>query len=45
MIRDFLDNRAPWRTAAARARTETRDRFSLEAMLDAYERLYADALS
>ena len=45
MILDFVDDRAPWWTSAARVRTETRDRFSLEAMLDAYERLYADALS
>jgi glycosyltransferase involved in cell wall biosynthesis len=45
VIRDFLDDRPAWREAAIQARPETRSRFSLETMLDSYERLYAEALS
>jgi glycosyltransferase involved in cell wall biosynthesis len=44
VIRDFLDDRAAWREKAIAARTETRSRFSLEAMLDSYEQLYAEAI-
>ena len=45
LLRDFLAAPALWREQAARARPETRARFSLEKMLDAYEALYADVLS
>lgn len=44
LLRDFLAAPAPWREQAARARPETRARFSLESMLDAYEDLYAGVL-
>ena len=45
LIRDFLDDRAAWREKAVRAQPGTRSRFSLDLMLDSYERLYAETLS
>ena len=45
VVRDFLEHPDAWREQAARARPAARSRFSLEAMLDAYERRYADVLS
>jgi glycosyltransferase involved in cell wall biosynthesis len=45
LLRDFLAAPAGWRDQAVRARLETRERFSLAAMLDAYEDVYARVLS
>jgi glycosyltransferase involved in cell wall biosynthesis len=45
VIRDFLDHRPAWREKAIAAQPGTRSRFSLGAMLDSYERLYAELLS
>ena len=45
LLRDFLAEPATWRDQAARAVPETRARFSLETMLDAYEDLYAGVIS
>ena len=44
VIRDFLGNPAAWREQALRARPEARGRFSLETMVAAYERLYAETV-
>jgi glycosyltransferase involved in cell wall biosynthesis len=44
VLRDFLADPAGWREAAGRARPEARERFSLDAMVTAYERLYEEAL-
>jgi glycosyltransferase involved in cell wall biosynthesis len=44
LLRDFLAAPGAWRDEAARAQPETRARFSLETMLDAYEDLYAGVL-
>jgi glycosyltransferase involved in cell wall biosynthesis len=44
LLRDFLAEPAGWREAAVRARPEARERFSLDAMATAYERLYEEVL-
>jgi glycosyltransferase involved in cell wall biosynthesis len=44
LLRDFLADPAGGREAAVRARPEARERFSLDAMVTAYERLYEEAL-
>ena len=45
IIQAFLADPAAWREAAQGARSAGRDRFSLEAMVAAYERLYEDAVA
>ena len=45
LLRDFLADPAGWREAATRARPEARERFSLEAMVAAYERIYEEAIT
>lgn len=43
LIRDFLRDPATWRGHALDARSDARDRFSMETMVEAYERLYTIA--
>lgn len=45
MMRAFLADPAAWREGAQRARPGARDRFSLEAMAAAYDRLYEAAIA
>ena len=44
LIRNFLAARGEWREKALRAREEARRRFSIETMVAAYERLYAETV-
>ena len=45
VMRAFLGGPAAWHEAALRARPDARDRFSLEVMVGAYERLYEQSIA
>ena len=45
VMRAFLGDPVAWHEAALRARPDARDRFSLEAMVAAYERLYEQTIA